>query len=343
MSTTVQQRIDILVKLGEHLSTFDNPNMQTAIRQAHHANKWFTPENIEQSLTAIRDKFLNRTILQNWVKQYDVAGKHKKTVGLILAGNIPLVGFHDMLCVYLSGHKALLKYSSKDKSLIEYIVSAMIAIDRSVADDIVFVERLADYEAVIATGSNNSSRYFEQYFSHVPNIIRKNRNAVAVIHGDETAADFKNLGLDIFTYFGLGCRNVSKLYVPKGYKFDDMLQVLHDEFKELVLHHKYKNNFDYNHALFMLNKDEFLMSGSLLVRKSTAIPSRISSINYEEYEDIDTVAKDLASYIDLIQCIVSNKELEGLETFKLGEAQQPTITDYADGVDTMQFLTDLSK
>ena len=151
------------------------------------------------------------------------------------------------------------------------------------------------------------------------------------------------MGLDIFTYFGLGCRNVSKLYVPQGYNFDDMLQVLHDEYKELVLHNKYKNNFDYNHALFMLNKDEFLMSGSLLVKKSDAIPSRISSVNYVEYSELNQVEQELNENLDLIQCIVSNKDLKGLPTFRLGEAQQPSISDYADGEDTMEFLTDLLK
>jgi len=338
--TNRQQRIAALVELGRRLSSDDETLKEVKIR-AQQENPWFTQQNIDQSLSAICSAFLDESVLSSWLPRYpEVVGKPQK-VGLILPGNIPLVGFHDVLCVYVSGHHAMIKYSSKDSKLMQYIIDQLHEIEPTSKEAIAVVERLKDYDAVIATGSNNSGRYFREYFAHVPNIIRKNRNAVAVLTGDESKADFIALGRDIFTYFGLGCRNVSKIYVPEGYNFSPMLEALHDEYKELVLHHKYKNNFDFNHALFMLNKENFLMNGCLMVKESKDIPSRISSVNYEYYSDSNQLAQHLRDSHDAIQCVVSGIELDDIPVFAFGKAQEPAITDYADGVDTMTFLTDL--
>jgi len=233
------------------------------------------------------------------------------------------------------------KLSSKDEILLKALVNKMIELEQQVKGRILLVDRLKGFDAVIATGSNNSSTYFEEYFGKYPNIIRKNRNAVGVITGNETEEEIVALGHDIFNYFGLGCRNVSKLYVPKGYKFDMMLGILHEEYKELANHDKYRNNFDYNNALMLLNKVDYLISGSLIVTESSDIPSRISTVHYSYYDDLDEVNKEIGSRTDEIQCVVGNINLDSMQVFPFGEAQNPSISDYADGVDTMTFLTNL--
>ena len=337
MSSNRKHRLASLVALGERLAS-DSPEQQEVQHRAQVLNPWFTQQNIERSIKAICEAYLTSSELEPWSEKYAQSQGAKRTVGLILAGNIPLVGFHDLLCVYLSGHSAKIKYSSKDTVLMNYVINQLQDIDESAKQSITVVDRLKDYDAVIATGSNNSGRYFEEYFAHVPHIIRKNRNAIAVLTGSESKEDFLRLGEDIFSYFGLGCRNVSKLYVPEGYNFSPLLEALHDEYKEMVLHHKYKNNFDFNHALFMLNKEKFLMNGCLMVKEAKPIPSRIASVNYEYYSSRDLLAQQLSQQLDDIQCIVSDEPLGQLTVMPLGQAQQPTIADYADGVDTMKFL-----
>lgn len=334
-------RIAVAAELGRRLQSRADEAVNAAVALAKHKNGWFTEAMVRQSLDGIATQYLDETKLREWTATYPIEDGKARRVGLVLAGNIPMVGFHDILAVYISGHTAVIKPSSKDEVLTKLVVDLMIQIDPAVAEQVILTERLKDYDAVIATGSNNTSRYFKEYFAHVPNIIRRNRNGVAVITGKETKADFVALGQDIFTYFGLGCRNVSKMYVPQNYDFSPMLGVLHDHYKEYVLHHKYKNNFDFNHALFMLNKEEFLMSGSLLVKKATQIPSRIASVHYEYYDCIEVLKSELKSKLDDIQCIVSGHRFDGLPSFGFGEAQRPSLTDYADGVDTMTFLTEL--
>ena len=337
----LKDRIEALSYLGEQIES-GSDWLSEPITIAYNENKWFTPENSWKALNAIRDQFLRTSILQSWSENYRVTddGSPKK-IGLVLAGNIPLVGFHDIMSTFVSGHKSLIKCSSKDSVLLKAVITRMTAQYPSSEPYFEFTERLQDFDAVIATGSNNSARYFEQYFGKYPNIIRKNRSAVGVLGGSESEEDFMSLGEDIFNYFGLGCRNVSKLYVPKDYKFDLMLGTLHEGYKEIANHNKYRNNFDYNNALFLLNKVEFLMSGSLIITESKDITSRIATLHYEEYIDPTLLSQHLKDARDQIQCIVSKAPISGVSTFSFGEAQKPSISDYADGVDTMQFLNSL--
>ncbi|MFT4536856.1 MAG: hypothetical protein ACJA1A_002537 [Saprospiraceae bacterium] len=338
---TLDRRIEVLSALGKDI--LNKPDwLQDAVQRAYYANKWFTVKESWNALEAIATHFLSKDVLLNWTSNYEINDLvEAKTVGLVLAGNIPLVGFHDVLCCFISGHNTLAKLSAKDEVLMKTIVGRLVEFDPQVAGRIIVSERLKGFDAIIATGSNNSSTYFEQYFGKYPNIIRKNRNAIAVLNGQETEEDFIALGHDIFDYFGLGCRNVSKLYVPSGYKFDDMLGALHEHYKELANHDKYRNNFDYNNALFMLNKVEYLMSGSLIITESDAIASRIATIHYSYYDNLSLLTKELIDRKEEIQCVVGKVVIDGHHVFDFGQAQQPSILDYADGVDTMEFLTNL--
>ena len=339
---TLQERIGAIVRVAEALVDLDSTKLSAVFIRAENENRWFTQENIKKSLSAIRDAFCDLENLNEWVKGYNIADTvTPKNVGLILAGNIPLVGFHDVLSCFISGHYTLIRLSDKDKILLPFLVEELIKIDERTKPYFTFVDRLTGYDAVIATGSNNSAVHFEYYFRNYKHIIRRNRNAIAVLSGNESKEDIMALGSDIFDYFGLGCRNVSKLYVPTDYNFDFMLGILHDEFKELVLHNKYKNNYDYNYAIFLLDQFEFLASGSLILRESSAIASRISSVYYEYYENIAALTSIINKRASEIQCVISNMEIADVRTFAFGEAQRPSLSDYADGVDTLEFLQSL--
>ena len=257
-----------------------------------------------------------------------------------MAGNIPAVGFYDILCCFVSDHISIIKYSEKDDVIIPFLIDTLVEYDPRVSKYFEKVDRLESIDAVIATGSNNSARYFDYYFGKYPHIIRKNRNAVAVIEGSENRSQLLKLGEDIFTYFGLGCRNVSKVYVPKGYDVTQILEATHD-FNEIIHHHKYKNNFDYTVALYLLNLVKYLNNGCLILRESEDIVSRIACLHYEEYEDVIDLNKMLTSRSSEIQCIIADHNIEGVDTYKFGEAQKPSLFDYADGVDTIQFLLTL--
>jgi len=337
----LKERIEALTFLGEEIRD-KSEWLSAPIGRAYIENKWFTSENTWKALEAIHIQFLQKSILESWSSHYDIVDKvDKKKVGLVLAGNIPLVGFHDLLSTFVSGHHSIIKSSSKDSVLLEALINRMTDEFPETKSYFEFTSRLKNFDAVIATGSNNSSRYFEQYFGKYPNIIRKNRSAVAVLDGTESKDDILSLGEDIFNYFGLGCRNVSKLYVPENYNFDFLLGVLHDEFKELANHNKYRNNFDYNNALFLLNKVDFLMSGSLIITESRDITSRIATLHYEPYSSVDNLSNHLNEVMDQIQCVVSKISIPDIHSFDFGEAQKPSISDYADGIDTMQFLKTL--
>ena len=263
-------------------------------------------------------------------------------VGLILAGNIPLVGFLDILCALASGHIALIKLSSQEQKLIPYILKKLVEIEPGFDNQIQYIERLTDFDAVIATGSTNTSRYFEYYFSHVPHIIRKNRNSIAVLTGNETTDQLKALGHDIFDYYGLGCRNVSKLYVPADYNFSPFFEAI-EEFKDIADHHKYNNNYDYNKSIFLVNLDKHLDNGFLLLKKDERLASPLAVLYYEEYRDLISVKQNLAEKDDQIQCIVAEVPLLQLSNaVGFGKTQQPKLWDYADGVNTMRFLKDLN-
>jgi hypothetical protein len=338
---TLSERIDLLVELGYYIKA-GSPELDQAIRQAYLENKWFTEENTRKALNAIAEAFLDKEKLQAWAARYPIAtAMHPaKTVALVMAGNIPLVGFHDWLCVFVAGHRAQVKLSDKDKRLLPHLVGKLGEWAHEAWEYTEFLPEgahLKSFDAVIATGSNNSARYFEQYFKNKPHIIRRNRNGVAVLTGYETPAELFALGQDIFSYFGLGCRNVSKLYVPHGYRFDGLLEALH-EYRDIVNHDKYKNNFDYNLTLIILNNMAYQNNGCLLLREDPSLQSRIASVHYEYYDDLADLDALLAARRDEIQCAVGNVQLNGLPTLPFGHSQTPGLDDYADGVDTMAFL-----
>ena len=337
---TLEERIDVLVALGKHLRQEDE-YLQAVIKRTHFNNAWFTVENQNRAIQAIATQFLDAEKLAEWIKRYDIPEQTTpQTVGLVLAGNIPLVGFHDILCVFVAGHKARVKLSDKDKFLLPYLLKLLKGFDARTESYFEIVPQLKDFDAVIATGSNNSARYFEAYFGKYPNIIRKNRNGIAILNGKESEDELKALGRDVFRYFGLGCRNVSKLYVPKDYDFEPLLERLHD-YREIVLHTKYKNNFDYNYALFVLNKMEYKANGCIILLEDPALTSRIATLHYEYYENPEQLKSEIKLRENEIQCIVSQEGWLDVPSFAFGKAQEPALWDYADGVDTVAFLLGL--
>jgi hypothetical protein len=332
--------IDVFDELGTQLN---NPNEQllAVINDERHYNAWFTPESVLQAVTAV-GKMLNPQQLNTWLDKYPIEeNKPGKRVGLILAGNIPLVGFHDVLCVLASGNHALIKASSQDTRLIKYVLEMLTAIDKSFTDQFSFVERLERFDAVIATGSNNTSRYFDYYFGKVPNIIRKNRNSVALLTGNETSEQLYALGHDIFDYYGLGCRNVSKLMVPEEYNFNFFFESI-EPYQPIINHHKYNNNYDYNKSIYLVNGDKHFDNGFLLLKEDERLASPLAVLYYGYHKDISLAQASLEADNDKIQCIVSSAPLKiKTQIVDFGMSQQPALWDYADGVDTMEFLTKL--
>lgn len=340
MSMSLQERVELLAKLGDYL---DSPNekLDTVIHQTYLHNRWLTKENTQLALQAVRQEFLDENKLKTWVAQYNIPKQTSpQKIGLILAGNIPMVGFQDILNVFVAGHQSLIKYSEKDKHLIPHLIAVMAEINPASASYFESVERLKDFDAVIATGSNNSARYFEAYFGKYPHIIRKNRTSVAILNGNETEDDLKKLGIDVFRFFGLGCRNVSKLYVPKDYDFIPLLETW-KRFEYVVNHDKYKSNFDYNYCLIIMNGMPYVSNGSILLQEGESLHSRIASLYYEYYNDLNEVTEKLQAQQQEIQCIASLEGIDNLNVIPFGQAQQPTLNDYADGVDTMEFLNKL--
>lgn len=336
---SLEQRIDLLDRLGKYILQYDEA-MDGVIEYTYLKNKWFTKENTKQALQNIAEHYLVKPKLESFVAEYEISSDQKKVIGLILAGNIPAVGFHDVMCSFLCGHKTLMKFSDKDSQLIPFLIDKMSSWDTGTKDYFERVAQLKDFDAIIATGSNHSTGLFKKYFSAYPNIIRGNRNGVAVLNGDESQDQLNRLGEDIFQYFGMGCRNVSKVYVPKGYDFNQLLETTH-EFKNIVNHNKYKNNFDYNYAILVLNKEKFWNNGCLIIKEDELIPSRISTLHYEEYSDLEELQKHLNDKLDKIQCICTDIDLPKIETITLGASQIPAINQFADNVDTVQFLTNL--
>ena len=336
----LKDRTAILTALGDRLRQPDEYR-EAVMKRTHFNNQWFTVENQEHMFRTIGSHFLDEELLANWLDTYPLPDSTlPRTVGLVMAGNIPLVGFHDLLCTFAAGHRAQIKLSDKDRFLIPYLLRELKDIEPAIDGYFAIVEKLQSFDAVIATGSNNSSRYFQAYFGKYPHIIRKNRHGVAVLTGRESADDLTLLGKDVFQYFGLGCRNVSKVYVPRGYSFDPLLEALHT-YREIILNSKYKNNFDYNFALHVLNKEPYLANGCILLIENEAIPSRIASLHYEFYDDLPTLEQLLREKTDEIQCIVSSDGILGAETVGFGKSQEPALADYADNVDTIRFLLNL--
>ena len=330
----LQHRIYLLVRLGEYILS-GNPQWQQAKKKASLQNSWFIPEFIELAAGNIARSFLQKDTLESWTDNYKLPSTNdgSKTVGIVMAGNLPLVGFHDLLCVFISGHKALIKPSSKDNILLWHLIDQMIEWNEKTEEFVQFSEMLKGCDAYIATGSNNTSRYFEYYFGKYPHIIRRNRTSVAILTGNETKEEMSNLADDVYLYFGLGCRNVSKIYVPESYDFLPLLDAF-TKYNYLADYHKYKNNYDYNLAMRILNKKYYMTNGSVLLVEDSSLFSPISQLNYEFYSDKKELLALLQTLND-IQCIIAK------DFIPFGQAQQPGIADYADGVDTLQFLINL--
>lgn len=354
MKIQLKQRINGFVQLGKflnHIALEDSLNqieinrdtkfldrIETVLDTAEAQNGWFTQKNIKTAMKSWAEALSEDNLLQ-WTSHYTVENTHPKTIGIVMAGNIPLVGFHDFLSVLITGNKVLGKLSSNDKVLLPFLSEYLISIEPKFQNMIEFTEgRLKDFDAVIATGSDNTSRYFEYYFGKYPNIIRKNRNSVAVLTGDESKEDFERLADDIFQYFGLGCRNVSKLYVPEDYDFTKFFEGIY-AWNEIINNHKYINNYDYNKTVYLMDGLPLLDNGFVILKEDPGFSSPIAVVFYEKYHSLPELEKELEQHSKNIQCIVSKKNFKDQVAF--GKTQSPHLWEYADGVDTVDFLLKL--
>lgn len=319
---------------GARLLKFDE-TLQKSAQQ----NSWFTSENLWFALHQWSE-LLTGENLADWLSRYNLMKKRpKKTIAVVMAGNVPMAGFHDFLCVLLTGNRVLAKLSSNDSALLPFLADFLMEQAPELRDRIRFTEdKLKTFDAVIATGSGNTSRYFEYYFGKYPNIIRKNRNSVAVLSGKENAAELKALGEDVFRYFGLGCRNVSKIYVPKNYDFDSFFEAIF-EFQDVILQNKYANNYDYNKAVYLMGDTTLLDNGFLVLKEDRGLASPIASLFYEHYGDTGTLREKLEAHNEDIQCVVAKGW--SVDEVAFGHTQRPRLHDYADKVDTLDFLLGL--
>jgi hypothetical protein len=351
---TLEHKKNIFVELGKFLSQFsvdENTNCQSVlfndlyfdkfielIQLSPSHNGWYTNENVYFAIQSWA-KALTEDNLNQWLDAYDFTGVDSKTVGLVLAGNIPLVGFHDFISVLLSGHKVVVKTSSNDQHLLPFLAKYLISVEPKFGGSITFVEgKLENFDAVIATGSNNTARYFEYYFKDKPSIIRKTRNSVAVLNGNESEEQMIALGEDVFRYFGLGCRNVSKIFVPRDYNFDAFFGGMYP-YHQVMKFEKYINNYDYNKAVFLMSNFNLLDNEFLIIKEDSRYASPISSVFYEYFDNLDDIKYKLQQDHEQIQCIVSNDLIENSVPF--GQTQKPNLWDYADNVDTINFLINL--
>jgi len=335
------QRINAFIKLGSFLTDqHHTEELDEWATAAYRKNNWFTPENVKSSLAAIGKEFLDEQKLITWAASY-LEPENIKKVGIIMAGNIPAVGFHDALCVLISGHILLAKPASDDPLLVRYLLQKLTEFEPAFKENIRFVDRLNEADAYIATGSDNTARYFHYYFSKKPHIIRKNRTSVAILNGSESSDELTALGNDIFQYYGLGCRNVSKLFVPTGYDFTRFYEAIESYGVPCMHHHKYFNNYEYNKSILLVNGVLHFDNGFLLLTKSAAFVSAISVVHFEYFNTLDDVKPLLEDSAEKIQCVVGPANLEIENTVAFGQAQEPGLTDYADSVDTMLFLSKL--
>ncbi len=350
----VEKRINAFIKLGGFLGQFQPTDIiknddidyndlffdafYMQIKRAVEFNGWFTQDNILNAFYGW-SKILNINNINKWTSTYNLINNTPKIIGVITAGNIPLVGFHDFLSVLISGHQIAVKQSSSDKYFLPLIAKYLEKIEPEFKGKISFAEdKLSNFDAVIATGSNNTTRYFEYYFGKYPNIIRQNRNSVAILTGNETMQDLQNLGEDIFRYFGLGCRSVAKIFIPKNYDFDNLFKAIYLH-KEVINYKKYQNNYDYNKAVYLMSQFKLIENGFLMLKEDSSYSSPIASLFYEYYDTMDQLKQKLKDEMEYIQCIVGDQEIENIVPF--GETQIPQLWDYADGVDTLEFLQDL--
>ena len=347
----LQQRINAFVKLGAFLSQFSTENIEKKeaieandlffdgfkhqLKLAREYNGWFTEKNLKFSLESWSNALTDKNINQ-WAGHYSFNSTAPKTVAIIMAGNIPLVGFHDFLSVLISGHSVLVKQSSNDKHLLPFLAKYLETVAPQFKGKITFTEqKLENFDAVIATGSDNTARYFEYYFKGKPSIIRKNRNSVAILTGQESTEQLEALSNDIFRYYGLGCRSVSKLFVPKDYNFEAFFKAVY-KWHPIINESKYANNYDYNKAVYLMSEFNMLENGFLMIKEDKSYASPIATVFYEYYDTKETMQQELAANKDNIQCVVANGFLADEITF--GNTQKPQLWDYADNVDTVEFL-----
>jgi hypothetical protein len=330
----LDERIEGFEKLGKYLGAIDEGELLSLADRARQQNSWFTEESVRLALKGLQT-YLDGANLREWVNRYKIQPANKaKTIAIVMAGNVPLVGFHDFLSVLVSGNKVLIKLSSRDSVLLPYLSKKLVEFEPRFEPLIEFAEQLKNFDAVIATGSDNSSRYFQFYFGKYPHIIRKNRTSCAVLNGKESPEEIEALARDVFSYFGLGCRNVSKLFIPQNF---DLVALL-DCWKgcaEIMNHHKYHNNYDYQKSILLINRREFLDTGFVMLQENEKLVSPISVLYYERYRDEGELALKLTENRDKIQCVVG-KSIPGSVPF--GQAQNPRLWDYADQIDTLKFL-----
>jgi hypothetical protein len=332
------ERLEALAKLGKYLHAIDEAELEELTLKVRNENPWFTPGSINLALEGVR-RYLDPSKLKKWVSNYDLDARPVRKVGVVMAGNIPLAGFHDFLAVIISGHEIMAKLSSKDTVLPTYLSEKLVEIERRFQSQITIAAQLKNFDAVIATGSDNSSRYFQYYFGKYPHIIRKNRTSCAVLNGSETEAELKLLGKDVFSYFGLGCRNVSKIFIPRNF---DPVRLVNawDIYVDIIHHHKYHNNYDYQKSILLVNKMHFYDSGFVILHENEKLISPISVIYLERYDDQVELAARLESVSEKIQCIVGKTRPDHIP---FGHAQEPELWDYADRVDTLKFLEKLTR
>jgi len=332
----LEARIQAFTKLGEYLKTDIYQEAEEQLHLAKVLNPWFTKENIEKALNAWHEQ-LKVDMLTAWLNPYklEVVASPRKVL-IIMAGNIPLVGFHDFLTVLISGHKVVVKMSSTDNVLLKVLIEKLLSIAPEFKESISFIDDVKNrkFDGVIATGSDNSAQYFEYYFKGAKKIIRKNRRSVALLDGSESAMELKGLADDVFSYFGLGCRNVSKLFLPKGYDLNKLFEAFFS-YSYLVDHKKYGNNYDYNKAIFLMGSNKLVENGFLLMKEDKSLLSPVAMLYYEYYDDIKTVEQFIEANAEQLQCVVSKKDIP------FGNTQKPNLWDYADGVDTVDFLREL--
>lgn len=332
------QIIQALTALGQSLR-LGGPGPERAMDRAGAQNRWFTRPNLELALRAAADNYLSEEKLRTWAAGYSLNGPvHVRTVGVVAAGNIPLVSLHDLLAVLITGHRLQVKLSDKDNVLPAYLLDTLLELEPALADRISRVDRLSGFDAVIATGSDNTGRYFDYYFGKVPHIIRRNRHSVAVLTGTESPEELLGLAGDVFSYFGLGCRNVSHLFVPEGYDFTPMLRAF-GSYAHVADHHLYRNNLDYNRTLLLMNKTGYLDIDFINIVEDGSLASPIANLHYSFYTDTPEVAGRLEAERDKVQCVAGS--LPGWSAVPFGKTQEPGLTDYADNADTVQFLLGL--
>lgn len=335
----LQQRTTSFIQLGRRIKSLNDMEFSELAVNVENNNNWFTPPQTKFALNAISG-FLEEQTLQDWLKNYNISNEiNPKSIGLLMAGNIPAVGFHDFMCILLSGHEVHAKLSSSDQVLIPWLTRELIALQPTFGTKIFFEDMLKGKDAYIATGSDNSSRYFDYYFGKFPSIIRKNRTSVAILDGNEKEEDFHALAQDIFQYYGLGCRNVSKLFIKREEQLQEFLRGI-EGYHYFLNHHKYLNNYEYNKAIYLVNAEPHLDNGFMLIKENDMLVSPISVVFYEIYSELENLKQKLTLQSSKIQCMVSkNGWYPGSVNF--GKAQSPALDDYADKIDTLKFLINL--